>query len=89
MKKVIFNDLENVKEFKKEGKGFIWSPFSVDEFMGFTIFRVRVTEGLNGEAIFKFTEQYIMSGNSSEKECNEDRYVSRMRSDLEKLLETL
>lgn len=89
MKKVIFNDLENVKEFKKEGKGFIWSPFSVDEFMGFTIFRVRATEGLNGEAIFKFTEQYVMSGNSPEKECNEDKYVSRMKNDLEILLETL
>lgn len=89
MKKVMFNDLENVKELKKEGKGFVWSPFVVDEFMGFTTFRVRATEGLNGEAVFKFTEQYVMSGNSPEKECNEDKYVSRMKNDLEKLLETL
>ena len=26
---------------------------------------------------------------ATEKECNENRYVSRMKSDLEKLLETL
>lgn len=89
MKKIMFNDLKNVKEFKKEGKEFVWSPFIIDEFMGFTMFRVRVTEGLNEEAVFKFTEQYIMSGNSPEKECCEDRYINRIKNDLEKLLETL
>lgn len=86
MKEIQYKELEALKEFKKEGKELVWCPFNIDHFMGFTICRIRATEGVNGKADFRFTEEYVMSGNSKEKECNDEKYLCRMKSDLEKLL---
>jgi hypothetical protein len=86
MKNIKYQELENLKEFKKENNCLVWSPFEVDNFMGFTVFRIRATEGENGVANLKYTEEYIMSGNSNEKECIEEKYIERMKDALKQLL---
>ncbi|APR02508.1 hypothetical protein EXM90_19100 [Clostridium botulinum] len=86
MKKIQYKELKNIKEFNKDKNGLVWSPFNIDEFMGFTIYRIRATEGLNGEAILKYTEEYVMSGHNKEKECKDEEYLNQMKKDLKRIL---
>jgi hypothetical protein len=89
MREIKFEQLSKLKEFENHGDELIWRPFIVDEFMGFTIFRIRATEGENGQAVLKFTEEYVMSGHEREVETRDKKYIAEMEKDLDELLKTL
>ena len=86
MLEITYKEIEELPEFKKRGDELVWCPRNIDNFMGFTICRIRVTENPDGSANIKYTEEYIMSGRSEEEECTNTKYMLYMQNDLENLL---